>query len=182
MFAVLSRYLRIKWSSMRSNWMLWLIATRPKHSSASDQPLKRCLRRIDIWTRAKWIWWVLKRRKKDSGGGGKGAFAWILGVLHYSILKCHKNCHKIENTLKRTLWIEQIKSVLVETPATSTTFPFFNVHLTRLNISKHFLFLALFTFINLNPWFSDMAFYVFNGSYKFVFQPILGARVDLSDW
>jgi len=27
-----------------------------------------------------------------------------------------------------------------------------------------------------------MAFYVFNGSYKFVFQPILGTRVDLSDW
>ena len=37
------------------------------------------------------------------------------------------------------------------TPATSTTFPSFNVHLDQLNISKHFLFLALFTFINLNP-------------------------------
>ena len=122
------------------------------------------------------------REEKKIVGGGKGAFAWILGVLYYSILLCHKNCHNFENSLKRAYWIEQIKSVLVETPATSTTFPFFNVHLTRLNISKHFLFLALFTFINLNPWFSDMAFYVFNGSYKFVCQPILGARVDLSDW
>ena len=37
------------------------------------------------------------------------------------------------------------------TPATSTTFPSFNVHLDQLNISKHSSFLALFTFINLNP-------------------------------
>ena len=65
MFAVLFRYMRIRWSSMRSNWMLWLIATRPKQSSILDQPLKRCLRRIDILIRAMWIWWVLKRRKKD---------------------------------------------------------------------------------------------------------------------
>ena len=133
-----------------------------------------------------WVWNVTlewrREEKKIVGGVGKGAFAWILGVLYYSILMCHKNCHNFENSLKRAYWIEQIRSILVETPATSTTFPFFNVHLTRLNISKHFLFLALFTFINLNPWFSDMAFYVFNGSYKFVFQPILGARVDLSDW
>ena len=65
MFDVLSRYLRIRWSSMRSNWMLWLIATRRKHLSTSDQPLKRFLRRIDILTGEMWIWWVLKRRKKD---------------------------------------------------------------------------------------------------------------------
>ena len=66
---------------------------------------------------------VAKRRKKDNGGG-KEAFAWILGVLHYSILKCHKNCHNFENSLKRAYWIEQIKSVLVETPATSTIHSF----------------------------------------------------------
>ena len=150
MFAVLSRYLRIKWTSMRSNWMLWLIATRPKHLSNSDQHLKRFLKRTDISIKTNWIWWVLKRRKKDSGGWQRG---FCLNLRSPSILytQVSQNYHKFAISLKRTLWIEQTKSVLVETPATSTTFPFINVHLNRLNISKHSSFLALFKIINLNP-------------------------------
>ena len=62
--------------------------------------------------------------KKTYKSMNNGAFAWILWVLHYSILKCHKNCHKFKNSLERAYWIEQIKSVLVETPLNSTIYFF----------------------------------------------------------
>ena len=56
------------------------------------------------------------------------------------------------NYLIKILYIikSDIETIYVA-DATSNNFPFFNVHLNRLNIYKHFLFRTLFTFINLNP-------------------------------
>jgi len=65
----------------------------------------------------------------------------------------------VDGFIKKSKWVRRSFGVsathfgLVEgsTPATSTTFRSFNVHLDQLNISKHSSFLALFKIINLNP-------------------------------
>ena len=102
-----SRYMRIRWTSMRSNWMLWLIATLLKHSSASDQQLKKCSRRTDTSIRVMWICWILKRRKKDKSPHYKP-------FLRFSNIQVIKKSSDNEVGLSRSLaifWSQVIKTV-----------------------------------------------------------------------